>query len=52
MEDVDIAEMAPALFNAPFAILAHDAFESDDPVFTYANQVYCELRSLLAQGPD
>ncbi len=31
--------MARALWEAPFAVLSHDKFENEDPVFTYANKV-------------
>ena len=44
LEDLDIAEAAKALWEAPFAVLSHDKFESEDPKFTYANKVrhiYC-----------
>ncbi len=39
LEDLDIAEAAKALWEAPFAVLSHDKFESEDPKFTYANKV-------------
>ena len=39
LEDLDIAEAAKALWEAPFAVLSHDMFESEDPKFTYANKV-------------
>ena len=39
LEDVELADAAKALWEAPFAVLAHDKFKSDEPVFTYANQV-------------
>ena len=39
LEDIDISEAAKALWEAPFAVLSHDKFESKDPVFTYANKV-------------
>lgn len=39
LEDIDISEMAKALWEAPFAVLSHDKFENEDPVFTYANKV-------------
>jgi hypothetical protein len=39
LEDLEISEASKALFEAPFAVLAHDKFENDDPAFTYANQV-------------
>ena len=38
LEDIDISEAAKALWEAPFAVLAHDKFENEDPVFTYANK--------------
>ena len=34
-------EMAKAAFDAPFALVSHDA--SDDPIFTYANQAALKL---------
>lgn len=39
LEDVELADAAKALWEAPFAVLAHDKFKSDEPAFTYANQV-------------
>ena len=39
LEDIDISEAAKALWEAPFAVLSHDKFESEDPQFTYANKV-------------
>ena len=38
MEDVELADAARALWEAPFALLAHDKFLSPEPAFTYANQ--------------
>lgn len=38
MEDVELADAARALWEAPFAVLAHDKFLSPEPTFTYANQ--------------
>ena len=38
MEDVELADAARALWEAPFAVLAHDKFLSPEPAFTYANQ--------------
>lgn len=40
MEDVEIAEASKALFEAPFAVLAHDRGSENGAVkFTYANRV-------------
>ena len=43
MEDVDIADAAKALFEAPFGVLAHRlpeaGEEQSEPTFVYANQV-------------
>ena len=36
---MELADAAKALWEAPFAVLAHDKFKSDKPAFTYANQV-------------
>ena len=35
-EDADIQEVSRLLFEAPFAVLSHDA--SEEPKFNYANQ--------------
>lgn len=43
MEDVDIAKVGEALWEAPFAVLAHDKFQSEEPRFTYANQAALDL---------
>ncbi|KAK9905039.1 hypothetical protein WJX75_008391 [Coccomyxa subellipsoidea] len=43
LEDIDISEMAKALWEAPFAVLSHDKFENEDPVFTYANKAALDL---------
>ena len=40
--------MAKALWEAPFAVLSHDKFENEDPVFTYANKVYPVLCTIAA----
>lgn len=40
LEDLDIGEAAKALWEAPFAVLSHDKFDSEDPKFTYANKVW------------
>ena len=42
--------MAKALWEAPFAVLSHDKFENEDPVFTYANKV-CLERLLCSCKP-
>ena len=39
LEDIDISEAAKALWEAPFAVLSHDRFEAEEPVFTYCNKV-------------
>jgi MEKHLA domain len=36
-EGIDIAAAPKTLYDAPFPVLAHNAFQVDDPVFTYAN---------------
>jgi MEKHLA domain len=38
----EIADVARLLFEAPFAVLAHDAAE--EPTFTYANKVPSAIR--------
>jgi hypothetical protein len=43
LEDVELADAARALYEAPFAVLAHDKFVSDEPAFTYANQARLAL---------
>ena len=43
LEDIDISEAARALWEAPFAVLAHDKFENEDPVFTYANKARLQI---------
>ncbi|KAK9821324.1 hypothetical protein WJX81_003581 [Elliptochloris bilobata] len=43
LEDVELADAARALWEAPFAVLAHDKFLSPEPSFTYANKVALEL---------
>ena len=43
LEDVELADAARALYEAPFVVLAHDKFVSDEPVFTYANQARVAL---------
>ncbi|CAL8464536.1 g4071 [Coccomyxa elongata] len=43
LEDIEISEMAKALWEAPFAVLSHDKFENEDPVFTYANKAALDL---------
>jgi hypothetical protein len=43
LEDVELADAARALYEAPFVVLAHDKFVSDEPVFTYANQARLAL---------
>ncbi len=51
LEDIDISEMAKALWEAPFAVLSHDKFENEDPVFTYANKVCLPSFCSTAQEP-
>ena len=52
MEDVEIADASKALYEAPFAMLAHEfseaGAEQTEPSFVYANQV---LTSLLVMSP-
>lgn len=36
-DGLDIAAAPKLLYDAPCPVLAHDAFQRDDPVFTYAN---------------
>lgn len=37
-EDIEISDVAEALWNSDFAVLAHDTSEPE-PVFVYGNQV-------------
>ena len=39
MEGGDILQLAKDLYQAPFALLFHDRFVSEEPKFLYANQV-------------
>lgn len=43
MENVEIEKVADALYEAPFAIMAHNRFREDvkdeESVFTYGNKV-------------
>ena len=42
LEDVELENITHELWNAPFALLAHDLPEDEaagEPLFSYANQV-------------
>ncbi|KAK9812015.1 hypothetical protein WJX73_009002 [Symbiochloris irregularis] len=43
MEGNDIMTLAKDLYEAPFALLFHDAFVSEEPQFMYANQTALDL---------
>lgn len=42
-EEVEISDVAELLWNAPFAILAHDTSADPEPTFVYGNSVALEL---------
>lgn len=42
-EDVEISDVAELLWNAPFAILAHDTEADPEPTFVYGNAAALEL---------
>jgi len=42
-EDVEISDVAELLWNAPFAILAHDTSTDPEPTFVYGNFVALDL---------
>ena len=42
-EDVEISDVAELLWNAPFAILAHDTSADPEPTFVYGNSMALNL---------